>query len=106
MKFTPMGRHVKLKKVNLQDESRKDKEDTLGIEGFDFGFDSSTKTSLKNDMFEVYEVVEAGKGCTDFMSVYCEGSKVVVYNNVTEKINILGEDVYFTLENNIVGMVE
>ena len=102
MQLWPKGRYLTLKRVELKDGTKDKKEDSLGIEGFDFGFDSSSKSSLDNDMFEVFEVVRVGHDC---QMGFGEGDKVVTYQNVTERINLMGDEVFFTTEGNVIGVV-
>jgi hypothetical protein len=101
--FVPKGRYISLKKATFKHENKNKEEDSLGVEGFDFGFDSETKSSLGNDMFELYQIDALGPNCDMGFKV---GDKVVTYNNVTEKIKIQGQNIFFVIESNVVGVVE
>lgn len=97
----PYGRYVTLEEYNL-DKQKEDEEDHLGISNFSFG-EQASASQVGNKLYEIFKVIKTGK-ISDFG--YKPSDIVLVENNMVEQVNIDGRDIYFILENYIVGVLK
>jgi co-chaperonin GroES (HSP10) len=93
MNFNPYNRHVLLKKSEKKPEEKKS---TVLVP-------ESYSTTFKP--YEVYEVVDIAKDC-EKISLGQVSKRVVVPNNMVEKIDVDGNELLLVLENHIYGVIE
>ena len=93
MNFNPCNRHVLLKKA---EETPEEKKSTVLVpESYNVAFKP----------YDVYEVVDVAKDCEKVSSGHVN-KKVVVPNNMVEKIDLEGQEIILILENHIYGVIE